>query len=217
MSQYILDNIQWIFSGIGVLAISAVFWFFKHEKKGAIIPTNELNQTISASPSSTNIQTGHDSTVQIITNHTVKEPENHNPIPITINTEGAYIYKTRILEGEYQEIVWGERTVRISIVKIMKSEHSSYRGNSNCAEIRFDTGGGLVYGGEGCKKTDVNCYIISEKYSNYEEEFSAYAFRVDPTLRLFSFFRIFVDHINELNRQVCLNLFFTGVRDVKAV
>ncbi|MCG7947618.1 MAG: hypothetical protein N0C84_14865 [Candidatus Thiodiazotropha taylori] len=51
--QYVTDNKEWIFSGVGVAIIVAVAGLFFRKK-------SDINQTIKSGSSSTNIQAGQD-------------------------------------------------------------------------------------------------------------------------------------------------------------
>lgn len=220
MRQFITDNAQWIFSGIGVaLVAGAVRLFFTwREKHHARNRSDAITQRISAGQASTNIQTGNASTVLITTNQQPRAMVAHDTRPITIDGNGAVIHSTKILEGDYQDFVWGPTTVRLSVSEIVKANfHFSHLGGKKetpGAVIHFSTGGGLVYGGVDCKQTGVNQYLIPQKEFDDEEPYSVYAyyFRDD----YFRFFRVFVDHVNQHSRQVTLNLAFVRIRDVMA-
>jgi len=219
MRQFIIDNAQWIFSGIGVaLVAGAVRFFFgwraKHQARNQ---SDAITQNISAGHASTNIQTGNASTVLITTNQPVRATAAHDARPTTIDGNGAVIHKTRILEGDYQEFIWGPATVRVSVSEIVKGKFnfSSLRGEKETlgAVMDFSTGGGLVYGGADCKQTGVNQYLIPQKEFNQEEPCSVYAYHVREGY--FSFIRVFVDHVNQHSREVTLNLAFVKIIDVK--
>ena len=51
--QFILDNKEWIFSGVGVAIVVAVAGYFFRKKSG-------INQSIKSGSNSTNIQAGQD-------------------------------------------------------------------------------------------------------------------------------------------------------------
>jgi len=214
MRQFIIDNAQWIFSGIGVaLVAGAVRFFFgwraKHQARNQ---SDAITQSISAGHASTNIQTGNASTVLITTNQPARAIVAHDTHPTTIDRNGGVIHKTKILEGDYQEFIWGPTTVRVSVSEIVKSRLRGER-ETLSAVIHFSTGGGLVYGGADCKETGVNQYLIPQKEFNQEEPCSVYAYHVREGY--FSFIRVFVDHVNQHSREVTLNLAFVKIIDVK--
>ena len=51
--QYVTDNKEWIFSGVGITTVVAVAGFFVRKKSG-------INQSIKSGSNSTNIQAGQD-------------------------------------------------------------------------------------------------------------------------------------------------------------
>jgi len=123
MKQFIIENAQWIFSGVGVALIVGVVRLVLNWRKKARTPTpsHVSSQNITAGQGSTNIQTGSASTVLISANHPIAEAQTHDTRPIKINTNGCVIYKARIFEGDFQEFIWGGTTVRISVFQIIKT------------------------------------------------------------------------------------------------
>ena len=91
---------------------------------------------------------------------------------------------------------------------------SSFAKPESLKEIIRSLSGDLpLYGGEYCKNTDVNQYLMPQKEFNSEEPCSVYAYHVQEGY--FSFIRVFVDHINPHSREVTLNLAFVKLFDVK--
>jgi hypothetical protein len=221
MKQFIVDNARWIFSGIGVFLLAGAVrlffgWRARHEPR---YRSDAVIQGISAGHASTNIQTGNASTVLVTTTQSAKVMAGHGTRPIRVDSDGAVIHKTTILEGDYQEFIWGFSTVRISVSEILKSTFysSSLMSEKEAlgALISFSTGGGLVFGGVECKRTGVNEYLIPQKEFHDEEPCSVYAYYVGDGY--FSFIRVFVDHINQHSRQVTLNMAFVQLRNVKTM
>lgn len=112
----------------------------------------------------------------------------------------------------------GVTKVRISITEIVKTEFnfpSEMRPMEALgAIIDVTIGGGLVFGGENCKKTGVNQYLVPLKKYNTEEPYSIYSYYVHKDF--FRFFRLFIDHVNVNSRQVTLDLFFADINDIKS-
>jgi len=225
--QLIIDNKEWIFSGIGVAIVVIIVKIFLDRKKnstqyqnidieassGNIENVNRslIQQTIKAGNSSTNIQTGDGSPVTISHTTEVQSPERHETKPIEIGREGAFVQMAIIREGDYQEFIWLGSTVRVTVSQIEEKEF--YRGFSfgrreKClgATLDISTGGGLVYGGENCIKESTNKYSMPQREFSQEEPYSVYEFHVSN--ESFNFFRVYVDHINPYTREVKLNLFF---------
>ena len=208
--QFIIDNKEWIFSGIGVAIVSAFIRIFLGRKA--------RQQNIKAGDSSTNIQTGDGSTITVASISQTRDSHIHKPKPIKIADRGGVIHLTRINEGDYQEFLWGVSTVRVAITEIKKEKFylSRLGGEKELhgAVIDVSTGGGLVCGGTDCKKTGVNQYLVPQKKFDDEEPCSVYAYHVRKDY--FNFLRIVIDHINPHSRQVTLNLFFADIRDIKS-
>lgn len=220
MKQFIIENAQWIFSGVGVAVFVGVVHLILNWRKNISnhTPSHVSSQNITAGNGSTNIQTGSVSTVLITANQPTAEAQTHETRSIKIDRNGGVIYKARIFEGDYQEFIWGGTTVRISVLQIIKTDFShspSHVKNEVLGvEIGFSTGGGLVYGGEVCKKTAVNRYLMPQKEFQQEEPCSVYFYYIIHEER-FLFMRVFVDHINQHSRQVTLSLFFADIDNVK--
>jgi hypothetical protein len=219
MKQFIIENAQWIFSGVGVAVIVGVVRLILNWRKKArnLTPGHASSQNITAGQGSTNIQTGSASTVLITANHPTAEARTHETRPITISTGGGVIYKARIFEGDFQEFIWGGTTVRISVFQITSFYYSLSHGRQEAmgVEIGFSTGGGLVWGGADCKNTGTNRYLMPQKEFQDEEPCSVYFYHIINE-KYFRFMRVFVDHINQHSRQVTLSLFFVDIDNVKA-
>ena len=127
MKQFIIENAQWIFSGVGVAVIVGLVRLILNWRKKArnLTPSHVSSQNITAGHGSTNIQTGSASTVLITANHPTAEAPTHDTRPIKIDANGGVIYKARIFEGDFQEFIWGPTTVRISVLQIIKTNFYS--------------------------------------------------------------------------------------------
>lgn len=119
-----------------------------------------------------------------------------------------YVAKVKIKVGGYREFEWSDRLVKISLVDIVKENFKTIIGEMETfgAELRVETGGGLVYGGKCTKEYGVNQYRVPAIVSHYEEPYSLYFFHSDKNY--LSFFRVFVEHINHHANEVTLNVFF---------
>ena len=139
MIQLIIDNKEWIFSGIGVAIIIGLIKFLLSRKSGQ-------QQSIKAGNSSTNIQTGNGASVTVLTNNKSTIAPPHTVKPLKIDDRGGIICTTRINEGDYQEFIWGVRTVRITVLEIVKKKFhlSDLRGEKDMfgALLEISTGGG---------------------------------------------------------------------------
>ena len=95
--EFVGDNIEWIFSGIGVAILAG----------GAAILKRRISrqQSIKGGVSSTYIQTGDASMVTVSSITRTERTEEHGATPIMIPEGKAVIHKTRIYEGDYQEFV----------------------------------------------------------------------------------------------------------------
>jgi len=201
--QFLFDNKQWLFSGIGVAFIVGAIRFF--------MARDPQKQIIKAGNSSTNIQTGNSSTITLSSINHISD--NQPTTPIKISDKGGHNRSIRISAGDYQEFTWGCRTIRVEILEIKKEKFylASLHGEKEQygAVIKVSTGGGLVYGGSDCKEVGVNQYLVPPNDLDDEEPSSVYAYHVGKDY--FDFFRIFVDHINPQTHQVTLNLFFADI------
>ncbi|MDP2983324.1 MAG: hypothetical protein Q8O92_08345 [Candidatus Latescibacter sp.] len=221
MKQFIIDNAQWIFSGVGVAILVGMLRLFlgRWTKNRRLNSAHFPPQSITAGHASTNVQTGNDSTVLISTNHLKEDGIIQTTNPIKIDNKGGFDYKTKISEGDYQEFIWGATTVRISITEIVKTDFE-FLSNKVAKDllgaiIYVSTGGGIVYGGKYCKETGVNQFLVPQKKFDDEVPYSVYNFCVSKDS--FRFFRLFIDHVNQHNRQVTLDIFFAEITDVKKI
>ncbi|PIW68873.1 MAG: hypothetical protein COW10_00160 [Candidatus Omnitrophica bacterium CG12_big_fil_rev_8_21_14_0_65_42_8] len=210
MIQFIFDNKEWIFSGIGVVVILSIIRFFLNQKK--------RHQSIKAGDYSTNIQTGDASTVTISANNQNKDSLIHTKKPVKIDDRGCVTHTTYIQEGAFQEFIWGDIPVKITISEIVKKRFyfSRLRGEKEArgAVINVSIDGRLVHGGADCKETDVNQYLVPQNILDEEELCSVYSYHISKNY--FRFFRVLIDHVNPHNHQVTLNIFFANINDVKS-
>ena len=211
--QVIVDNKEWIFSGIGVVIVVGIirifFVFFGKKTR---------QQNIKGGDSSTNIQTGNGSTITVSSISPTTDKQVHMTKPIKIDRRGCTINTTRINEGDYQEFIYGHTTIKVAVSEIVKKKlyHSYIPGEieSIGAVLEISTDGGLVHGGEDCKKEGTNKYLIPQKETQVEETYSVYAYHAKKDY--FNFFRVYIDHVNPHTRQVTLNLFFVNIYDIKS-
>lgn len=217
MKQLIIENAQWIFSGVGVVIIVGLVRFaLGLRTKGRKDTSGHVSsQHIYAGHGSTNVQTGDASTVSI--NHPIMAAQSHDNRPIKVAGDGAVSLKARIFEGGFREFIWGSKTVRISVPRIVRENFylSQLRSGQEAsgAEVQLSMGGGLVYSGADCRETGVNQYLMPQKEFQDEEPYSVYAYHTGE--KYFHFMRIYVDHVNQHSRQVTLDLVFVNVDDLK--
>ena len=125
---------------------------------------------------------------------------------IRINSKILSLERTIPL-GDFIEVVWKYRKMKIEIKDIRREviqDHISlgYHREHTAAEIKFDTGGGLVYGGQYTKEMGVNTFLLIPFSDEYEEPFSVFAFSTSLKYLM----RICIKHINEHAKTVTLDI-----------
>jgi len=141
-------------------------------------------------------------------------PVMHDSHPIKVDKDN-FLTTIKITAGDYRDFLWKSRKVRITVTEIVKETfnfHSIGKKESYGAVIYIDTGGGIVYGGEESKYVEVNKYLVPKKLFQDQEPCSIYSFYI--TEDYFSFFRVFIEHINPNAGQVTLSIFFTKSHEI---
>lgn len=168
MFDYIFANKEWIFSGVGVTAISVIFFFF-HRLKPARSPAP---QPVIAADKPTTIKTAE-----------------------TVSKQMLYVSDiTRIKNGEYFILpkleLLTDSSVRITLKEIENSPKSKPR-----ARLHVDVGGAIVACGSDVEKVTTNEFLFParEGRTGEEEDFSAFHFFTTfPTA--FIFFSVCFTH-----------------------
>jgi hypothetical protein len=120
------------------------------------------------------------------------------------------LLRLQVPVGDYIEIDHRGCVVRVTIEEIVEREFPSslmgggHKRGRGC-HIKVDNGGGLLFCGDHCEKTDVNEFIVPTKEISLEEPVSVYFFwTTNESLR---FVRRFVEHINHKTEVATLNVF----------
>jgi hypothetical protein len=122
-----------------------------------------------------------------------------------------FLTVVRVSQGDYVDFKWEMGKVRIEVSEIVKAEAASLLHAEQLwkAAIYVDSGGRIVYAGRECEKLKTNKYLVPQKkdvaYGD-EELCAVFFFHADKGH--FSFFRVYVEHINPTSGQVTLNVFF---------
>ena len=204
MLDFFIKNKEWLFSGIGVLIISTIMTLLFKKK-----PVQSLNQ--SSGDNSTNIQASGN--INVGTIHTYLAADKNKIPERKIQKENVerLLIEVKIKEGDFVDIPWSPSPYRISLKNIVSDKFNlKYSNNVNIgAELYINCGGGLVYGGEYAKESDINQWIIPLNESSHEEPYSIYShFVYKGSL---SFFRCYASHINSHSREVTLNIYIVSV------
>ena len=186
MLDYIFANKEWIFSGVGVSALSVMFFFF-HRLRSA---RSLAQQPVTASDKPITAKTAE-----------------------TVSKQMLYVSDiTRIKNGEYFVLPkiepHADSLVRITLKEIENPTKSKPR-----ARLHIDVGGAIVACGSGVEKVATNEFLLParEGSTGEEEDYSAFHFFTTfPTA--FIFFRVFVSHINAHTGEIEIN--FAQVRSV---
>ena len=186
MLDYIFANKEWIFSGVGVSALSVMFFFFHRLRS----PRSLAQQPVTASDKPTTAKTAE-----------------------TVSKQMLYVSDiTRIKNGEYFVLPkiepHADSSVRITLKEIENPTESKPR-----ARLHIDVGGAIVACGSGVEKVATNEFLLParEGSTGEEEDYSAFHFFTTfPTA--FIFFRVFVSHINAHTGEIEIN--FVQVRSV---
>ncbi len=133
--------------------------------------------------------------------------ESNNLSPIVLKNNIPYSIKMEL--GELKKFNWEGEEITINFKEFSKSKKSNFLSADtvDAVVMKFNVGGGLVYGGELTTEVYVNEYLMIEKQNPEEELYSVYQYITSS--EYFSFFRIYVEHINKFNKTIQLNLFFT--------
>lgn len=128
--------------------------------------------------------------------------------PLTVVRANPYLVKIKFKLGDYKEFEWDRSLVKISFLGIVNENFKTVVGDKQTlgVELQVDSGGGLIYGGEYTKKSDVNQYKVPLIISHYEEPYSLYFYHTGE--KYCRFFRVFAEHINPHSEEAILNIFF---------
>jgi hypothetical protein len=129
----------------------------------------------------------------------------------TVRLERANgLLKLEVPVGDYIEIDHQGSVVKVMMEEIVEREFPTLMGGrrrGRGCRINVDNGGGLLFCGEQCEKTDVNEFILPTKEFNLDEPVSVYFF--GATAEWHRFFRLFVEHVNHRTEVVTLNVFLS--------
>jgi hypothetical protein len=199
MIDYILANKEWIFSGVGVSALSVLFFFF-HRLKSTHSPTIQSASVPATQP----VNASTPQPVSAVVTSKTADP---------MSKQMLYLSDiARIKNGEYFILPkldpHSDSSARITLKEIENSEKSNPR-----ARLHVDLGGAIVLCGPGVEKVATNEFLLPAcaGSASDEENFSAFSFFTTfPTA--FIFFRVFVSHINVHAGEIEIN--FVQVRSV---
>jgi len=194
MLDYIFANKEWIFSGVGVSALSVIFFIF-HRLRTAHSQAQNPHIVPVAQP-----------VISANTPIMVKTAD-------TVSKQMLYVSDiARIKNGEYFILPnldpHADSSVRITLKEIENTTQSNPR-----AKLYVDVGGAIVACGSNVEKIATNEFLLParEGRTGEEEDYSAFHFFTTfPTA--FIFFRVFVSHINAHAGEIEIS--FVQVRSV---
>ena len=180
MLDYLIANKEWIFSGVGVFALSG-FFFAVRRVRSAHAPAPQSVSTVDAPRS-------------------LKAPGPRNVEAAAPESKlMLYVSDTaRIKNGDYFVLPkpdpLADSPVRITLKEIDCSENAIPR-----ARLHVEVGGALVACGCAVEKVATNEFLLPAR-AGEEEDYSAFSFFTYPTA--FLFLRVFVSHINQHTGEI---------------
>jgi hypothetical protein len=211
MIDWIIQNKEWLFSGIGISIISLVLMIKnKRTDKLVTVSTNSnLENTIKQNSGDNSINIVGDINID-----NIKGTQNNAIADIELSTENIqrqYIDKVIIKEGDYIEIPWSHKPYRITLDNIINEDFQEKynKEKQDGIELKIDSGGGLLYCGKYGKEAGVNHWKIPLKGTSDEELYSVYSYHIYNGS--FSFFRCYASHINKHSREVTLSIYMVSV------
>lgn len=202
MLDYLFANKEWIFSGVGVSALSVILFIFHRVKSAHFLASEPVK-----GPATQPVNGSPPQPIGVVdTSATSKTAE---------PTSKQMLYMSdiaRIKNGEYFLLPKldqsSESLVRITLKEIENSDKDKPR-----ARLYIDLGGAIVACGPCVEKVATNEFLLpacSARPSD-EEDYSAFHFFTTfPTA--FIFFRVFVSHINVHAGEIEIN--FVQARSV---
>jgi len=211
MIDWIIQNKEWLFSGIGISIISFILMIRKKEIDNTVITNIDSNIKDKIEQNSGN------NSINIVGDINIDNKDNtqSNTIPnIELSNENIqrqYIEKIIIKEGDYIEIPWSHKTYKITLENIINENFQERYPNEiqDGIELKINSGGGLLYSGKYGKEVSVNHWKIPLKDANNEELYSVYSYHIYNGS--FSFFRCYGSHINKHSREVTLSIYMVSV------
>lgn len=187
MIKYIKANKQWIFSGIGVLALSLLIGSVKFLRFGA------------------NVSEGS------------KEEPAISQEEAVVQTMRRYSSIQRISVGDFHIFKGRYRPIRVQVLGIKRSPVADVMGSrqeEDVAHLEVDLGGALISGGMAASNVGVNSYLVpaldqSKSLGPPEPERCLFHFSTQESA--FSFSNVCVTHINPREQTVDV-----GVQEVKS-
>ncbi len=186
MLDLLSRNIEWLFSGIGVVALTFIGKFMWQRFHPAARPT-------ASSPSTSNSQDAK------------AAPERSLYTAATLDR--AFVTR-RVRVGDYYELVRdSSRKIRLTVQSLETMEvPSADRAEPNRvlgAVVKVDLGGAVARNARNVKELGVNLFWLPQS-SHGESENSVFHFHNDP--RFSQFVRICVEHINPVAAEVELSV-----------
>jgi len=180
--EFLWDNAKWVFSGIGVLIVTAVWHLFFSRRKTPV-PTGQ--ETATPVP-----QSLQETSVPKTALQEIKVPET-----------GRFDHKAVVQEGDYVEYAerFGHDRTRLSVKRLVTEDvKSNEKGQEVRAEIEVD-GIRAMLCGEAVEELKYNRFLVPVGKSLYHYSIGN---------NYFSFRRFLIDHINPHTRQITLHAFF---------
>lgn len=207
MIDWIIENKNWIFDGIGVaIFLTIIGVIFKNKSVAA------MKQK--AGDGSANFQASGDINIANVSYKISHSNQEKDATPKSeIQSEEVERLNVEIVvkEGDYIDVPLKLTGYRITLKHILTETFELKFGGQAIegVELHINAGGGLVFGGEYAKPAGVNQWKIPLKSESQEEPYSVYSHFVHEGA--LSFFRCFVSHINPHSREATLSIYIVRV------